>query len=138
MWLPTLFFLIDYRLASDAIGGIHEKSSPLSVFTNPDKMDLDALWKRLLRTKAKTGGWTWSRLPEPLFLASLFVPIIWTLISIRLGGTRPQDVNWWQLGSNAAAFVVILSLWVEVKKANVRAAEAIRKQLEELNKQDHR
>jgi len=122
---PALLFCIDYRRRSKAIGGVMGTEASHSWRADPDKDDMQANLNGLFLGK-------WSYLEALAFVALAF-PICSAIAKVLAGAIPITNVDWMQLSSNAASFVALTAIWIEIKRVNERAGLAMEA---EIHKRD--
>jgi hypothetical protein len=62
---------------------------------------------------------------EGLFFGSLAAEILYVPVGVLLGRIPPDRPDWFLLSVNAAVFVTLSRMWIEVKKIHEKVALAL-------------
>ena len=110
-------FAIAFRLNKNALDRTVRKDGIASVFQDPNRRELtrkrDSLWGH--DTNAA----------EILAFLLLALPLCIAPFS--------SNVDWLSVGTNSAAFLALLVLWVYIRKANQKTARALQEEIDALN-----
>jgi hypothetical protein len=128
---PWVFFAIAARLQSDRIGGGLFDWLLMSFSKDPQKLENEARATHLFSRRMKTwADFSKVALFEGLFFGSLAAEILWEPVGVLLGRTPADSVDWFLLSVNAAVFVTLSRMWIEVKKIHEKVALALLKESE--------
>jgi hypothetical protein len=122
-WIP---FVSGARLQSDRIGGGLFDWMMMSLFGDPQQIRNAARATHLFSKRTKT----WAEFSlvtffEGLFFATLAGEILFVPIGVLLGRIPVDDVHWFQLTVDAAVFVTLSRMWIDIKKIHEKVAAAL-------------
>ena len=127
-WFPRPLFLllIANRLQANRMGGGIFGFLHLSIFTDARKQQLVDRGSMLFLHRAQR--WfeiSLSRCFEIVAFLGIAVEIFFWPVGLWLGYVWPDEIHWSQFAADAAAFVMLLIMWGEIKKINSRVVLAI-------------
>jgi hypothetical protein len=127
-WIP---FVIAARLQSDRIGGGLFDWLMISFSSDPQRLENAARATHLFSKRMKTwADFSMVTLFEGLFFVSLAVEILYAPVGVLLGRISADSVDWFLLSVNAAVFVTLSRIWIEVKRIHEKVALALLKESE--------
>jgi hypothetical protein len=131
-WVP---FVIAARLQSERIGGGLFDWLLISFSNDPQKLENAARATHLFSRRMKTwADFSPVNLFEGLFFLSLALEILSAPAGVFLGWTPVDTPNWFLLSVNAAAFITLSRIWIEVKKIHERVALALLTEVNDTQK----
>jgi len=123
---PTLILIqLAERLQSERTGNRFQQQS-LTLTKDPRKQKRYDQSNRLFIKRLSWKNFTWATLAELLGWTSLAVPIVHTLIAWRLTYITTDQIDWLLLLGNCGIYVILATVWRELKTVNLKVFHALR------------
>jgi hypothetical protein len=124
--VPFIFFVIGARNLSERIGGGLFDWPMIWVGQDLEKVANAARATHLFSKRMKTWrDFSWGHFYEALFFVSIGIEILIVPVGVLLGRIRADEVHWLLWTVDAAVFVTLSRMWIEVKKIHERVAQVL-------------
>ena len=119
-------FLIAARMQSKRIGGGVFDYRMIWFGKDLEKAENAERAARLFSKRMKTwSDFSTVHVFEGLFFMSMALGILIVPVAVRLGKISPDTVNWWIFIVDAAVFITLSRMWIELKKIHERVAAVL-------------
>jgi len=130
--MPVFVWSMAFRLQMNCIAPWNPKDTPNSMLTSY-RVQLEARLNRLWTRDWDPGAFFWRSIAEAMFFLFMVLPLLFVVVQRFTGQPFPADMSWTRVAERFAASVLLLLLWIGVRKTHQATACVFQDEIEALS-----